>query len=58
MIALTGLWNEKYSDLMANYFPYLYDVACQARWRNLSSEARGPKARPSVTMECTWLIKK
>ena len=39
-------------------FPYLYDVACQASWRHLSSEARGPKARPFVTMDCTWPIKK
>ena len=29
-------------------YPYLYDVACQASWRRLSSEARGPKARPFV----------
>ena len=27
-------------------YPYLYDVDCQASWRRLSSEARGPKARP------------
>ena len=39
-------------------FPYLYDVACQASWRHLSSETRGPKARPSVTMDCTWPTKK
>ena len=40
------LWNEKYSDLMANYFPYLYDVACQASWRTSpvkwSPRAEGP----------------
>ena len=29
-------------------YPYLYDVARQASWRRLSSEARGPKARPFV----------
>ena len=29
-------------------YPYLYDFACQASWRRLSSEARGPKARPIV----------
>ena len=33
---------------MANYLPYVYDVACQASWRRQSSEARGPKARPFV----------
>ena len=38
-------------------FSYLYDVACQASWRHLSSEARGQKARPPVTMDCTWPIK-
>ena len=30
------------------FYPRLYDVACQASWRRLSSEARGPKARPFV----------
>ena len=29
-------------------YPYLYNVACQANWRRLSSEARGPKTRPFV----------
>ena len=39
--------------------PYLDDVACQASWRHLSSEARGPKARPCVQYhkDCTWPIK-
>ena len=26
-------------------FPYLYDVACQASWRHLSREARGPEGQ-------------
>ena len=40
-------------------YPYLYDVACQASWRHLSSEARGPKARRIVEYpkDCIWPVK-
>ena len=29
---------------MTKYYPYLYDVACEASLRQRPSEARGPKA--------------
>ena len=42
IVLLTVLWNEKSSVLMTIYLSiYLYDIACQASWRPLQSEARG-----------------